>query len=121
MKVAEISGSQKNLQTFLLIGSTLKHHMTNVQQWCFNEVNQSINQSRYCKKNLENKFSLSDDHSCNTLLKLVTTEIAPFLTSLINQSFVQGIFPTLLKKAKVVPIHKQGSKLEEKTLGQYHC
>ena len=33
-----------------------------------------------------------------------------YLASIVNRSFAQGIFPEQLKLAKVIPIHKEGSK-----------
>ena len=36
------------------------------------------------------------------------------LSNVVNSSFNEGIFPTSMKTAKVVPIHKGGSKLDVK-------
>ena len=49
-------------------------------------------------------------------LKYVSKTIAPVLQHLISSSFLQGIFPTKLKRAKVIPLHKGGSPVE---LGNY--
>ena len=38
--------------------------------------------------------------------------ISPILTSIINKSLQQGKFPTLFKLARVIPLHKGGSKSE---------
>ena len=41
------------------------------------------------------------------------------LTRIVNLSFDQGIFPSEFKTARVVPIHKSGSRLDVLTIGQY--
>ena len=43
-------------------------------------------------------------------LKAVNTALAPTLVYVINASFQQGIVPSKVKVAKVVPLHKNGSK-----------
>ena len=45
------------------------------------------------------------------ILKISSPVISPFLCKLFNGSFAEGIFPSKLKYAKVIPIHKGGSKL----------
>ena len=44
--------------------------------------------------------------------KHVSKEIAPIVQHLVSASLVQGIFPTALKCAKVIPLHKAGSRSE---------
>ena len=47
------------------------------------------------------------------ILKLINLEIATPISNLINRSFETGIFPTLLKSSKVIPIFKnKGSPME---------
>ena len=46
------------------------------------------------------------------ILSSIKAEISVPLSKIINLSFTTGIFPTNLKTAKVIPIHKKGSKLE---------
>ena len=55
---------------------------------------------------LKPKTSSSLDKISNKLLKYVKSELAPPLTSIFNQSIQQGIFPDLMKQAKVIPIYK---------------
>ena len=43
-----------------------------------------------------------------TLLKAAAPEIAQSLTKIMNKSFKSGIFPDVLKTAKVTPVHKSG-------------
>ena len=47
------------------------------------------------------------------LLKILKTLIAPLLSSLINDSFLSGIFPNKLKLAKVTPVFKKGSRQDK--------
>ena len=44
------------------------------------------------------------------ILKLANNCLAPSIADLINKSIMTGRFPTQLKKAKILPIHKGGSK-----------
>ena len=46
--------------------------------------------------------------------KYIVDIITPVLASLFNESVTNGIFPACLKVARVVPIHKSGSKTEIK-------
>ena len=45
------------------------------------------------------------------ILKLLKNDISAQLSDIFNVSFSTGVFPTILKIAKVVPIHKKQSKL----------
>ena len=45
------------------------------------------------------------------ILKLLKNDISAQLSDIFNVSFSTGVFPTMLKIAKVVPIHKKQSKL----------
>ena len=63
-------------------------------------------------QNLENKSSSGDDYISNLIIKTACTTIASYLTYLINKSMNQGVFPDTLKKAKVIPLFKEGSKTD---------
>lgn len=69
------------------------------------EVTDIINQ-------LDNKSSSGDDDISNLILKASTPVIVPYLVHLINLSIKEGTFPSILAKAKVFPLHKDGSKSE---------
>ena len=45
-------------------------------------------------------------------LKYVSAEMSPVLNDIISCSLRQGIFPQKLKRAKVVPIHKGGNRID---------
>ena len=46
------------------------------------------------------------------ILKLLNKDISDQLAILFNQSFSSGIFPSILKTSKIIPIYKKCSKLE---------
>ena len=46
------------------------------------------------------------------ILKLLKDYISSQLSEIFNISFSSGIFPSILKTAKVIPIHKKDSKLD---------
>ena len=46
------------------------------------------------------------------VLHLLKNDISNILADLFNKSFTTGIFPSALKTAKIIPIHKKGNKLE---------
>jgi hypothetical protein len=58
--------------------------------------------------NLKAKSSSGSDGLSNKLLKLIKSEISDFLTVIINQTLVTGIFPEKLKLAKIIPLFKKG-------------
>ena len=45
-------------------------------------------------------------------MKLLNKDISDQLALLFNQSFSSGIFPSILKTSKIIPIYKKGFKLE---------
>ena len=46
------------------------------------------------------------------ILKLLNKDISDQLATLFNQSFSSGMFRSILKTSKIIPIYKKGSKLE---------
>ena len=56
----------------------------------------------------------SDGHNSIPIkiLKLLNKDIFDQIAMLFNQSFSSGIFPSILKTSKIIPIYKKGSKLE---------
>ena len=59
---------------------------------------------------LKSKASSELDIS-NIILKARAYSIVPSLTILINASIKQATYPTELAKAKIIPFHKDGSKI----------
>ena len=105
---------------FTNVGPKLKENIKDVPLPKMDEVNHSmylkpisVNEVREIIDNLDNKFSSGDDDISNVLVKLSSDVTIPYLTQIINKSFEEGIFPDDLKKAKVIPLHKDGSKLDE--------
>ena len=60
-----------------------------------------------------NKSSSGDDNVNMIIVKKSAAVIAPYLELLINCSFAQGVLSSDLKQAKVIPLHKGGSRLDE--------
>ena len=46
------------------------------------------------------------------ILKLLKNDTSCQLVDILNMSFTSGVFPSALKIAKVVPVHKKDSKLD---------
>ncbi len=49
-------------------------------------------------------------------LKMVRKEMSPFLSSMINSSLSQGIFPSAFKTAKITPLYKNKGKITDKKI-----
>ena len=64
--------------------------------------------------NLRNSGSVGLDYIDTGIIKLVKNEILPAVTHIINLSIKHSRFPSQFKKAKVVPLHKSGDKLNPK-------
>ena len=63
-------------------------------------------------QNLPNKTSSGYDNISNLLLKAIATQITAPLEIIFNKSIEEGIFPENMKKADVVPLHKNKDKQE---------
>ena len=93
----EIPDSHTDIHQYLKGNFLNSFYFTPVTQ---NEVSRLI-------ISLKNKSGHIESYN-NKILKYLSTEIAPILASIINNSFTSGIFPDSLKLAKVIPIHKEG-------------
>ena len=71
-----------------------------------NEVQKTIDE-------LDSKSSSGLDNISNVLVKISSEVFFPYVTYLINLSFIKGNFPGALVKAKVIPLHKDGDKTDE--------
>ena len=105
---------------FTSVGPKLKYNIKHVPLTKMDEVNHSMylkpitcDKVREIFDNLDKKFSSDDDGIPNVIVKLSSNVTIPYLTQIINKSFQEGIIPDDLKKAKVIPLHKDGSKLDE--------
>ena len=68
---------------------------------------------------LDYKSSSAHDNISNLVVKQSKREVVPILTFLINTSFRDGVFPEALKKAEVLPLLKEGSKLRKAIIGPF--
>ena len=60
-------------------------------------------------KNFKNKSTNIHTYSAR-VLKYVSNIISPLLAEIINKSLCSGYFPSMFKTARVIPLHKGGSK-----------
>jgi hypothetical protein len=70
----------------------------------------SANEVLYTLHSLSNSQSLGADGLLPDIIKNNALHINSHLAHICNLSFLQGVFPNLLKKAIVVPIYKNGSR-----------
>ena len=79
-------------------------------------VHKEMHSVEYCETEVERTISsLKNKATSDTAIKAlkhVSREVTPLLQHLISSSLQQGIFPEKLKFAKVIPLHKGGSKSE---------
>ena len=61
-------------------------------------------------KSLDSNKANGADNISVKMLKLINSHIAPIISKLINLAFEEGVYPSCLKLAKVLPIFKSGSK-----------
>lgn len=64
-------------------------------------------------RKLPNKYSYGIDDIPPILIKNCINELTPPITTLINQSFVESVFPEKLKIAVIKPVLKKGGKSED--------
>ena len=57
-------------------------------------------------KQLPNKSSHGHDNISNTMLKSLRTSITFSLCHIFNASFLEGTFPSLMKKVEAIPLYK---------------
>ena len=67
--------------------------------------------------NLENSISTSHDNLLVKIIKCCKNELTPILAYLNNSSISKGVFPDMLKIAKIVPIFKSDDKQK---ISNYH-
>ena len=105
--------------TFVEIGPKLANNLPKTEEQC--NIIPEEQQSMFLRptnngeilsiiKTLKNKKTVGHDSVPACLLKETAKIISPFLTNIINKCIAAGFFPDDLKTARVVPIHKEGSK-----------
>ena len=112
--------AEKFIEFFVSIGENIKHSISSETIELPSDVNMSIRMNPVSEtevigiiNSLPNKSSSGEDEISNILAKTAGSVITKYLTSLINVSFYEGSFPSELKKAKVFPLFKSGSRVEE--------
>ena len=66
---------------------------------------------------LDSNKSVGPNSIPTKILKLLKNDIFSQLSEIFNISFSSGVFPSILKTAKVIPVHKKDSKLD---FAKYH-
>ena len=61
---------------------------------------------------LDSNKSVGPNSIPTEILKLLKDDISSQLSEIFNISLSSGVFPSILKTAKVIPIHKKDSKLD---------
>ena len=84
---------------------------------CTSQNCSSIFLNPVCSKDVIKEIELLDNNKCDDtydisvyILKLSRHLIASILSNLFNQCLEIGVYPTVLKMAKVIPVHKNGDK-----------
>ena len=84
-----------------------------------NSSNTSFFVSPTDKTEIENVISSLDSNKSvgpnsipTKVLRLLKNDISSQLSEIFNISFSSGVFPSILKTAKVIPVHKKDSKLD---------
>ena len=106
---------------FSSVGSNLAHALPKASFSNSTNSIPSICSSMYIKpvyiEDIINEINQLDTNKCDDtydipvkLIKLSKVIIAPILCDLINNCINKGIFPSILKIAKVIPIYKSGEK-----------
>jgi len=63
-------------------------------------------------RSLKTKKSVSNDDISPFFVRCITKELSPYLCELFCSAFEFGVFPSPFRTARVIPIHKSGSKSE---------
>lgn len=90
-------------------GSDFSRNNSNSISQTFNFKTVGLIDTREIIQKLKNKTSLDNLGMSNRLIKSVINIVVTPLTKLINQCIETGVYPEILKTAKVTPIHKGGS------------
>ena len=101
------------------IGKKLTPATTNFSCYLTDPAENSLFMRPTDEKEIEQKIKATKDNKAldpnsikTKILKVHSKTLGKLLAELINLSLNQGKFPTILKRAKVIPIHKKGDKSE---------
>ena len=75
----------------------------------------SVDHVQQIIRKMKTSASTGMDGISSKILKLVTEEVSPSVSLLVNTSFSTGTFPKAFKVAKVIPIFKNKGKREDKS------
>ena len=101
-----------------IVHSKIKFSNKSFRKLLSSEINDSFIITSANKEKNYKILSLKTNKSCRLnniptkVLHLLQDQISNHLATICNLSFSTGIFPAVLKRAKVIPIHKNNSKLE---------
>ena len=99
---SKIQFSNKSFNKFLSSEINDSFLITSTNKEEINKIITSLNSNKSCGPN-----------SVPTkVLHLLKNKISNHLATICNLSFSAGVFPAILKTAKVIPIHKKNFKLE---------
>ena len=112
--------AEKFKKFFVDVGKNIKHSIPAEQIIYPKDIEMSIRLSSLSEKqikgiieSLPEKTSSGEDEIKNIFGKAAGPVITRYLASIIYQSFKESCFPSELKKAKLIPLFKDGSRLDE--------
>ena len=102
-----------------IVPSKIKFSSKSFRNFWSSEINDSFIITSTNKEGIYKIISfLNTNKSCGPnsiptkVLHLLQDQISNHLATICNLSFSTGVFPAILKTARVIPIHKKNSKLE---------
>ena len=90
--------------------NTFKKYLKNTLKVPFKLQETDIDTTVKTVKGMENKLTEGLDGMSNKLIKALINSIAQPLTTVINKSIKEGIFPDEMKIAKIIPLFKSGDE-----------
>ena len=102
MKLNEASFSHKHFSDFLKTRSSISFFVSPTDKTEIENVISSLDSNK----------SVGPNSIPTKILKLLKNDISSQLSEIFNISFSSGVFPSLLKTTKVIPVHKKDSKLD---------
>ena len=97
-----ISFSQKHFSDFLKNRSTISFFVSPTDKTEIEDVMSSLDSNK----------SVGPNSIPTKILKLLKDDISSQLSEIFNISFSSGVFPSILKTAKAIPVHMKDSKLD---------